>query len=155
MTDRDPEPLPYDEARAREVVGSYENDVMTLTIGTDGAGLRLEVRDQTGDPCGGGHGTAPGLRAVRLRPAARRRGRVHRHQRRPHHIHAVWELSTLAAEWHQTYNSSHPDLARALEFYDRWLPGTMRRITGITGKCMPRCVMVRGPGDWAARPEYR
>ena len=73
----------------------------------------------------------------------------------PHHIHAVWELSTLAAEWHQTYNSSRPDLARALEFYDRWLPGTMRRITGITGKCMPRCVMVRGPGDWAARPEYR
>ena len=44
VTDRDPEPLPYDEARAREVVGSYENDVMTLTIGTDGAGLSLEVR---------------------------------------------------------------------------------------------------------------
>src|SRR5919199_1542919 len=44
VTDRDPEPLPYDEARAREVVGSYANDVMTLTIGTDGAGLRLEVR---------------------------------------------------------------------------------------------------------------
>jgi CubicO group peptidase (beta-lactamase class C family) len=44
VTDRDPEPLPSDEARAREVVGSYENDVMTLTIGTDGAGLRLEVR---------------------------------------------------------------------------------------------------------------
>jgi hypothetical protein len=43
VTDRDPEPLPYDEARAREVVGSYENDVMTLTISTDGAGLRLEV----------------------------------------------------------------------------------------------------------------
>ena len=44
VTDRDPEPLPYDEARAREVVGSYENDFMTLTIGTDGAGLRLDVR---------------------------------------------------------------------------------------------------------------
>jgi hypothetical protein len=43
VADRDPEPLPYDQARAREVVGSYENDVMTLTIGTDGAGLRLEV----------------------------------------------------------------------------------------------------------------
>jgi CubicO group peptidase (beta-lactamase class C family) len=43
VTDRDPEPLPYDEARAREVVGSYENDVMTLTIGTDRVGLRLEV----------------------------------------------------------------------------------------------------------------
>jgi CubicO group peptidase (beta-lactamase class C family) len=44
LTDRDPEPLPYEEARAREVAGSYENDVMTLTIGTDGTGLRLEVR---------------------------------------------------------------------------------------------------------------
>jgi len=43
VTDRDPEPLPYDEARAREVVERYENEVMTLTIDTDGAGLRLEV----------------------------------------------------------------------------------------------------------------
>jgi hypothetical protein len=44
VVDRDPEPLPYDGARAREVVGSYENDVMTLTIGTDGAGLQLDCR---------------------------------------------------------------------------------------------------------------
>ncbi len=44
VTDRDPEPLPYDEARAREVIGSYEIDAMTLTIGTDGAGLTLDVR---------------------------------------------------------------------------------------------------------------
>ncbi|HEY3228197.1 MAG TPA: hypothetical protein VGJ87_03195 [Roseiflexaceae bacterium] len=41
VTDRGPEPLPYDEAQAREVVGSYEND-MTLTIATDGAGLTIE-----------------------------------------------------------------------------------------------------------------
>ena len=72
----------------------------------------------------------------------------------PRHIHAVWELSTLAAAWHRTYGGTHPDLARALEFHDRWLPGTMRRITGITGKCMPQCVLLRGPGDWAARPGY-
>ena len=44
VIDRDPEPVAYDEARAREVVGSYENDFMTLTIGADGAGLRLDVR---------------------------------------------------------------------------------------------------------------
>ena len=73
----------------------------------------------------------------------------------PSHIHAVWELSTLAAEWHHAHGGTRPDLARALEFYDRWLPGTMRRITGITSKCMPHCVMLRGPGDWAARPGYR
>jgi hypothetical protein len=45
------------------------------------------------------------------------------------HPHAIWELSTLAAEWHRTYNRKHPDLNRALEFHCRWLPGTMRRIT--------------------------
>jgi hypothetical protein len=73
----------------------------------------------------------------------------------PSHIHAIWELSTLAAEWHRTYSGSRPDLARALEFHDRWLPGTMRRITGITRACMPHCVMLRSHRDWAARPGYR
>src|SRR5215472_4521106 len=43
MTDRDPEPLPYDDARASEVVGNYENEAMTLTIRTDGAALTLET----------------------------------------------------------------------------------------------------------------
>ena len=43
VTDPDPEPLPYDEARAREVAGSYENDAMTFTVATDGAALGLEV----------------------------------------------------------------------------------------------------------------
>jgi len=43
VTDRDQEPLPYDEARAQEVVGHYENDAMTLTISTDGAVLTLEA----------------------------------------------------------------------------------------------------------------
>ena len=50
----------------------------------------------------------------------------------PSHIHAVWELSTLAAAWHHAYGGERPDLGRALEFYDRWLPGTMRRIAAIT-----------------------
>ncbi len=45
LLDQDPEPLPYEEPRALEVVGSYENDVSTLTITrTDGPGLSLEVR---------------------------------------------------------------------------------------------------------------
>jgi CubicO group peptidase (beta-lactamase class C family) len=38
------EPLPFDEARAREIVGSYENEVMTFTVATDGPGLRMEIR---------------------------------------------------------------------------------------------------------------
>jgi CubicO group peptidase (beta-lactamase class C family) len=43
VIDRDPEPLPYDEARSREFVGSYQNEQQDLTIGTDGAALTLEV----------------------------------------------------------------------------------------------------------------
>jgi len=65
----------------------------------------------------------------------------------PRHIHAVWELSTLAAEWHRTYGGSRPDLAPALDFYNRWLPNTMRRIAGMTRACMTQCVMLRRPGD--------
>jgi hypothetical protein len=53
----------------------------------------------------------------------------------PCHIHAVWELSTLAAAWHHAYGGQRPDLARALEFYDRWLPSTMRRVAHITRAC--------------------
>lgn len=43
VTDRDPEPLPYDKAQAQAVVGTYGNDAMTLTISTHGAGLMLEA----------------------------------------------------------------------------------------------------------------
>ena len=63
----------------------------------------------------------------------------------PSHIHAIWELSTLAAAWHHAYDGQRPDLARALEFYDRWLPGTMRRIAAITRTCVPECAMRRRP----------
>jgi hypothetical protein len=44
VADRDPEPLPYDQTRAAEVVGEYGNDYMTLTITSDGSGLTLDVR---------------------------------------------------------------------------------------------------------------
>ena len=43
VVDRDPEPEPYDKARAAEIAGAYENDAMTFTITTDGTGLSLEV----------------------------------------------------------------------------------------------------------------
>jgi hypothetical protein len=54
-----------------------------------------------------------------------------------------WELSTLAAAWHHAYGGQRPDLARALEFYDRWLPGIMRRIATITRTCVPECATRR------------
>jgi len=43
VVDRDPEPEPYDQARAAEIVGAYENDAMMFTITTDGTRLSLEV----------------------------------------------------------------------------------------------------------------
>jgi CubicO group peptidase (beta-lactamase class C family) len=41
VVDRDPEPLPYDDARARELAGRYETDAQTLAIEADGARLTL------------------------------------------------------------------------------------------------------------------
>ncbi len=41
VVDYDPEPLPHNEVQAREIVGIYENDMMTLTIGSDGTGLTV------------------------------------------------------------------------------------------------------------------
>jgi hypothetical protein len=55
------------------------------------------------------------------------------------HPHAIWELSTLAAQWQRIYGGKRPDLIQALEFYDRWLPGTTRRIADITRRCVPQC----------------
>lgn len=42
VTEVDLEPLPHDEVRAQEVAGIYENDMMKLTIVTDGNKLTIE-----------------------------------------------------------------------------------------------------------------
>jgi CubicO group peptidase (beta-lactamase class C family) len=44
VIDRDPEPIPFDEVRAQDVVGNYANDMMTLIFRSDGAGLTVECR---------------------------------------------------------------------------------------------------------------
>jgi CubicO group peptidase (beta-lactamase class C family) len=41
VVDRDPEPIPYDEARARELAGRYDIEAMTLVIASTGTGLNL------------------------------------------------------------------------------------------------------------------
>jgi hypothetical protein len=70
----------------------------------------------------------------------------------PIHNHVIWELSTLAAEWHRTYSGKLSDLPRALEFYERWLPGTMRRVTEYTRACIGQCSASRRlPYDCAGR----
>jgi hypothetical protein len=44
VVERDPEPLPYDPQRAREITGHYENEFMTLIIDTDGDTMTVECR---------------------------------------------------------------------------------------------------------------
>ena len=44
LVDYDPEPMPFEATRAQEILGSYQNDFMTLTIETAGAGLRMDIR---------------------------------------------------------------------------------------------------------------
>ena len=44
VIDGDPEPLPYDGTRTREVVGRYDVDAMTLLFKPDGANLTLAAR---------------------------------------------------------------------------------------------------------------
>jgi CubicO group peptidase (beta-lactamase class C family) len=43
VVDRDPQPLPHDPAQAPRIVGSYDIDVMTLTIAANESGLTLAV----------------------------------------------------------------------------------------------------------------
>jgi len=44
IADRDPEPLAYDDARARDIAGRYDNDVMTLVIAAQEGRLTIECR---------------------------------------------------------------------------------------------------------------
>ncbi|WP_019932629.1 serine hydrolase [Nocardia sp. BMG111209] len=44
VVDRDPEPIPFDGDRARELVGHYATEVMTLTVRTTADGMALETR---------------------------------------------------------------------------------------------------------------
>ncbi len=45
------------------------------------------------------------------------------------HPEAVWELSTLRAEWERVYDDEdNRDLAGALWWHERWLPGVIARL---------------------------
>ena len=78
---------------------------MTLTIAHRRGTADARGRHQTGDPRGGGQGAAPGLPAGRYRPAARRRGRVHPHQRR---YAGAARLLHPRREWRWSWESTSP-----------------------------------------------
>lgn len=44
LVNRDPEPIPFDAARAKALAGTYANEMMTCTIDTVGDRLRLALR---------------------------------------------------------------------------------------------------------------
>lgn len=44
LVERDPEPIPFDAARAQEIAGTYANEMMTCTIDTVEARFRLEIQ---------------------------------------------------------------------------------------------------------------
>jgi hypothetical protein len=68
------------------------------------------------------------------------------------HPPAIWELSTLRAEWQRVYERPHPDLPGALAWHDRWLPGVIDRLEKILHDCKAGCVLtVQAP----ARPRPR
>jgi hypothetical protein len=47
------------------------------------------------------------------------------------HPEAVWELSTLRAEWERVYgDEDNRDLRGALDWHDRYLPGVINRLAG-------------------------
>jgi hypothetical protein len=54
------------------------------------------------------------------------------------HPQAVWELGTVAVAWRRAYVRRRPDLALALDWHDRWLPGAMRRLEDATRPCAIR-----------------
>ena len=53
----------------------------------------------------------------------------------PNHMQAVWELSTLRAEWERIYSRQNPLLAAALVWHDRWLPDVLRRLGPVMKDC--------------------
>lgn len=57
------------------------------------------------------------------------------------HAAAVWELSTLHAEWARVYGRERPELSGALAWHDRWLPGVATRLGVILSDCKARCAL--------------
>ena len=56
----------------------------------------------------------------------------------PAHWPVVWELSTVWAEWRRIYHRPGPELAGALEWHNRYLPGALDRARRELAKCTGR-----------------
>ena len=64
----------------------------------------------------------------------------------PNHREAVWELSTLRAEWDRVYaDEENRDLQGALNWHDRLLPGVVGRLADAVRCDESGCRMIRSP----------
>jgi hypothetical protein len=60
------------------------------------------------------------------------------------HPEAVWELSTLRAEWERIYgDEDNRDLQGALTWHDKWLPGVLARLAASVQCDESGCRMAR------------
>ena len=60
------------------------------------------------------------------------------------HPEAVWELSTLRAEWERIYaDEDNRDLQGALTWHDKWLPGVLGRLAASIKCDESGCRMTR------------
>jgi hypothetical protein len=84
LVDRAPEPLAFDAARAREIAGRYENEVMTLTVDAGAAGLTLEVllKREARATYKEAQRSPSRSRAIPVRTPSWRQRRLHHHRRR-------------------------------------------------------------------------
>ena len=58
------------------------------------------------------------------------------------HLPVVWELGTVWAEWRRVYDRKAPELAGALDWHNRWLPGALERSQRALSGCSERqCIL--------------
>jgi hypothetical protein len=57
----------------------------------------------------------------------------------PNHPEAPWELTWLYQLWSNAYLSDHPAPKDAADWHDRWLPGSLYRLSQIMNQCQPTC----------------
>jgi hypothetical protein len=72
----------------------------------------------------------------------------------PAHRPAVWQLSTLRAEWQRVYGRKNPEVAGALTWNDRWLPGVVARLENILADCKGGCALAKSQAR-PSRPRAR
>ena len=64
----------------------------------------------------------------------------------PNHPEAVWELSTLRAEWRRVYDDPKArDLQGALVWHDKWFPDVLSRLAAAIRCDATGCQMTRPP----------